>query len=68
MKTHFRKVDAAIVPAGPPEGKRRTIEKFFVEVEEGARATGHVSKRHFLSSLVIRDAEVYGMYINYLLF
>ena len=39
MKTHFWKVEAEVVTAGPPEGKARTAEPFFVEVEEGARVT-----------------------------
>lgn len=39
VKTHFQKVDAEVIVAGPHKGKVRTVEQFFVEVEEGAWMT-----------------------------
>jgi hypothetical protein len=39
VKMHFRKVEAEVVAAGPSEGKARTAEQFFTDVEEGARLT-----------------------------
>ena len=39
VKMHFWKVDVEVVAAVPPEGKARTAEQFFAEVEEGTRVT-----------------------------
>jgi hypothetical protein len=39
MKTHYPRVEAAVVATGPPEGKTQTVEQYLAPVMEGARIT-----------------------------